>query len=74
MEDHMADAPLLAGRVGIMRSLKALIADIRGATAVEYGLLAALISVGLIAGFGAFGNSLQSTFTTISNTLNSKSP
>ena len=74
MEDQMADAPFLARRVGIVRSLKALIADIRGATAVEYGLLAALISVGLIAGFGAFGNSLQNTFTTVSNSIASKSP
>jgi len=58
----------------MMRSLRALIVDIRGATAVEYGLLAALISVGLIAGFGAFGNSLQNTFTNISSTIASKSP
>lgn len=57
-----------------MRSLKALIADIRGATAVEYGLLAALISVGAIAGVGTFGNSLQNTFMSLSNTIGSKSP
>ncbi|MGV2103357.1 MULTISPECIES: Flp family type IVb pilin [unclassified Rhizobium] len=69
----MADAPLSAGRVGMMRSLKALIADIRGATAVEYGLLAALISVGIIAGVGTFGNNLQNTFTSVSNTLASHS-
>jgi pilus assembly protein Flp/PilA len=74
MEDQMADAPLSAGRVGMMRSLKALIADIRGATAVEYGLLAALISVGAIAGVGTFSNSLQNTFMNLSTTIGSKSP
>ena len=74
MEDQMADAPLSAGRVGMMRSLKALIADTRGATAVEYGLLAALISVGAIAGVGTFSNSLQNTFMNLSTTIGSKSP
>ena len=71
MEDQMADVPLLARKVGMMRSLKALIADIRGATAIEYGLLAALISVGLIAGAGAFGNGLSNTFLTVSNSVSS---
>lgn len=54
-----------------MRALRALIADIRGATAVEYGLMAALISVALISGLGAFSNSLQNTFTTVGNHIES---
>ncbi|MDR7145538.1 Flp family type IVb pilin [Rhizobium sp. BE258] len=57
-----------------MRSLKALIADIRGATAVEYGLLAALISVGIIAGVGTFGNNLQNVLTNVSNTIAAHNP
>jgi len=36
--------------------------DERGATAMEYALLAALIGVGAIAAFGAFGNGLQAIF------------
>ena len=52
-----------------MRALKALIVDIRGATAVEYGLLAALISVALISGLGAFTGSLQNTLTIVSNSI-----
>ncbi|QPB19287.1 Flp family type IVb pilin [Rhizobium sp. 007] len=52
-----------------MRILKAFLADVRGATAVEYGLLAALISAALVGGLTTFGNSLQNTFNTVSNNL-----
>ncbi|TCU10582.1 Flp family type IVb pilin [Rhizobium sullae] len=54
-----------------MRILKAFLADARGATAVEYGLLAALISVALIGGLTTFGNGLQDTFNTVSKHLDS---
>jgi pilus assembly protein Flp/PilA len=40
--------------------------DESGATAIEYGLIAALISVALIAGASTLGNSLSGTFNTIS--------
>lgn len=36
--------------------------DDTAATAIEYGLIAALISVALIAGLGAFTNSLTAVF------------
>ncbi|MBD9649666.1 Flp family type IVb pilin [Ensifer sp. ENS09] len=39
-----------------------MIRDEAGATAIEYGLIAALISVALIAGATTLGNSLDSTF------------
>ncbi|WP_085024786.1 Flp family type IVb pilin [Ensifer aridi] len=39
--------------------------DKSGATAIEYGLIAALISVALIAGAGALGTQLDSTFSGI---------
>ena len=42
--------------------------DESGATAIEYGLIAALISVALIAGATALGSQLGITF----NTLNTK--
>ena len=40
-----------------------------GATAIEYGLIAALIALAIMAGAGALGNSLNTKFTTISTTL-----
>ncbi len=36
--------------------------DESGATAIEYGLIAALISVALIAGASTLGNALNNTF------------
>jgi pilus assembly protein Flp/PilA len=43
--------------------------DRSGATAVEYGLLAALISVALIAGLSPLSGTIKETFLTLSNTL-----
>ena len=43
--------------------------DESGATAIEYGLIAALISVALIAGATTLGNTLNYTFTSISGKM-----
>ena len=40
-----------------------------GATAIEYGLIAALIAVVIITGVTAVGTKLSTTFTNISTTL-----
>ena len=40
-----------------------------GATAIEYGLIAALIAVVIIGGVAAVGTSLSSTFNTVSGSL-----
>jgi pilus assembly protein Flp/PilA len=40
-----------------------------GATAIEYGLIAALIAIAIIAGATALGNNLNTTFTDVSNNL-----
>ncbi|MFN3363865.1 Flp family type IVb pilin [Rhizobium rosettiformans] len=48
-----------------MRLLRQLMSDLRGATAVEYGLIAAIISVALLSGYSAFTGSLLSTFNTV---------
>ena len=48
--------------------------DESGATAIEYGLIAALISVALITGASTLGNSLNTTFTGISTKLNANQP
>ena len=43
--------------------------DESGATAIEYGLIAALIAVVLIGAVGALGDSLEGAFTRISGSL-----
>ena len=40
-----------------------------GATAIEYGLIAALIAVAAIGAMGAIGTALNTTFTDISGNL-----
>lgn len=44
-----------------------------GATAIEYGLIAALIALAIIVGAGALGNSLNSQFNNISGCLDDTS-
>lgn len=46
-----------------------MIRDESGATAIEYGLIAALIAVAAIAAMQSLGNNLKSTFTTVSTEL-----
>lgn len=41
----------------------------KGATAIEYGLIAALIAVAAITAMGSVGNKLSSTFTNVGNNL-----
>jgi pilus assembly protein Flp/PilA len=53
-----------------MRSLiKRFVANESGATAIEYGLIAALIAVVIIVGVTAVGTNLSATFTSVSTTL-----
>ncbi|HLF59063.1 MAG TPA: Flp family type IVb pilin [Alphaproteobacteria bacterium] len=44
--------------------------DETGATAIEYGLIAGLVSVAAIAALTAMGGSLKSIFENVSTTLN----
>jgi pilus assembly protein Flp/PilA len=44
--------------------------DESGATAIEYGLIAALIALAIMVGAGAVGNALDEKFQGISDTLN----
>ena len=41
----------------------------KGATAIEYGLIAALIAVAAIAAMGNIGSKLNSTFNNVSSSL-----
>lgn len=53
----------------MFKFLKALRKDEDGATAIEYGLIAALISVAAIVAMSAIGGSLDTLFNTVSDEL-----
>lgn len=52
-----------------MKFLGQLFADARGATAIEYGLIAALVAVALITAMTTLGANLTATFTKVSTAL-----
>jgi pilus assembly protein Flp/PilA len=52
-----------------MKLLRAFLADESGATAVEYGLLAAGISLAIIAVVNGLGTKLNTKFTSINTSL-----
>lgn len=47
--------------------------DQRGATAIEYGLIAALIAIGIIAGVRGLGNQINSGFVAASSGMSAPS-
>ncbi|WP_420348395.1 Flp family type IVb pilin [Pelagibius sp.] len=53
----------------MLNTIKSFLQDESGATAIEYGLIAALVSVAAIAALQAMGNSLENIFTIVSNEL-----
>ena len=46
--------------------------DEQGATAIEYGLIAALVAVGLIVALSVLGNNLSNQFNYIGSTIGSQ--
>jgi pilus assembly protein Flp/PilA len=52
-----------------MSQLYAFLKDENGATAIEYGLIAAGISVAIIAAVNGLGTSLNTSFTSVSTQL-----
>ncbi len=52
-----------------MNLINRILKDEAGATAIEYGLMAALISVAAITAMGALGNSLGNTFNYVSGQM-----
>jgi pilus assembly protein Flp/PilA len=52
-----------------MSTIRKLLKDERGATAIEYGLIAALVSVAIIATLTLLGNALNDTFVAVENGL-----
>ena len=53
-----------------MNLISRFVRDESGATAIEYGLIAALIAVVIITGVTAVGTNLSTTFTSLSGKLN----
>ena len=49
--------------------MKKFLSNKSGATAIEYGLIAALIAVAVIGGVTALGSNANTTFTTISEKM-----
>jgi pilus assembly protein Flp/PilA len=52
-----------------MKTFYKLMNEQSGATAIEYGLIAALISIAAIAAMGFLGNSLSNAFNNVSSGL-----
>lgn len=52
-----------------MKFFTKLLRDEQGATAIEYGLIAALIAVAAMTAMGTLGDQLDTTFTTVSDEL-----
>jgi pilus assembly protein Flp/PilA len=53
----------------MMQFLKAFLSNEDGATAIEYGLIAACISIAIIVAATSVGTNLNLTFTNVSNAL-----
>lgn len=52
-----------------MQKIRKFFADKKGATAIEYGLIAALIAVAAIAAMQGLGNQLKTTFSNVSTNM-----
>jgi pilus assembly protein Flp/PilA len=52
-----------------MSTIRRFLKDESGATAIEYGLIAALVSVAIIAVLGTLGTNLNSTFSRVASNL-----
>ncbi len=53
----------------MLKLLRAFCRDEQGATAIEYGLIASLVSIAAITAFSHVGNKLKTTFSDIANNL-----
>ena len=58
----------------MLTKLMVFLKDDSGATAIEYGLIAALVSVAAITALGAMGASLVDIFTSVSDELTAAVP
>ncbi|MDE2405575.1 MAG: Flp family type IVb pilin [Sphingomonadales bacterium] len=61
-------------RRGVFSFVRSLIRDSEGATAIEYGLIAALIAVAAITAMNGLGNQLKTTFNTTASAMSAAQP
>jgi len=52
-----------------MQFIRKMLKNEKGATAIEYGLIAALIAVAAISAMGALGNQLTKTFNNVTENM-----
>ncbi len=52
-----------------MKLIRKMFADKKGATAIEYGLIAALIAVAAISAMNGLGNQITKTFNNVSTNM-----
>jgi len=57
-----------------MTTIRRFLKDESGATAIEYGLIAALVSVAIIGMLSLLGNNLNATFKTVADNLATVAP
>ncbi len=57
-----------------MKKFYKMIKDTKGATAIEYGLIAALIAVAAISAMKNLGGTLSKTFNNVSDQMQNKTP
>jgi pilus assembly protein Flp/PilA len=57
-----------------MSTMRKFLRDESGATAIEYGLIAALVSVAIIGMLSLLGNSLNATFKAVADNLAGTAP
>ncbi len=63
--------PLVREYVAMLTKFRCFLSDETGATAIEYGLIAALVSVAAIVALQFMGNSLRLIFNVVATELNS---
>lgn len=57
-----------------MQFMRKILRDNKGATAIEYGLIAALIAVAAIGAMTTLGTNLRNTFTTVATNMAAPAP
>jgi pilus assembly protein Flp/PilA len=54
---------------GMFSTLRAILGEKRGVTALEYALIAALVAVVIIGGVSLLGTNVSKVFSTVANTI-----
>ena len=63
-----------SGTQTMLKFVRKLFKNRAGATAIEYGLIAALVSVAAVVALGQVGTSLQTMFSSVATTLTAAVP